>query len=151
MDLELIEKLLGLLDRSSAEELEVTENGVTIRMAKRRQPPAAAHAATPAPAGASITAPAPMPRAETPAPVARDTVEVKAGMTGIFYRSPSPDARPFVEQGDRVRDGQTLCLLEAMKTFNPVEAECDGLVTEILVEDGALVEAGTPLFRLSRT
>lgn len=148
MDLVLIEKLLVLLENSSAEELEVSENGVTIRMAKHR-------AVTQAPMPAHVTAavagdpPAATLAFGTVVPKSAATVEVKAGMTGIFYRSPSPDARPFVECGDRVRDGQTLCLLEAMKTFNPVEAEVDGVVSEILAEEGALVEAGTPLFRLS--
>lgn len=147
MDLDLIEKLLRLLANSTAEELEVSENGVTIRMAKHRTEAPAQSAASPR---ALPAEPVPAPLADgTAVPLRAETVEVKAGMTGIFYRSPSPEARPFVEQGDRVRDGQTLCLLEAMKTFNPVEAEMDGVIREILAEEGVLVEAGTPLFRLS--
>lgn len=74
--------------------------------------------------------------------------EIAAGMTGIFYRSPSPEKPPFVEPGMAIRDGQTMALLEAMKTFNPVESECDGELVAVLAEDGMMVEAGTPLFRI---
>ena len=71
-------------------------------------------------------------------------------MTGIFYRAASPGAAPFVAVGQSVVDGQTLALLEAMKTFNPVECDGDGLIAEIHAEDGVMVEAGQPLFSLER-
>lgn len=143
MDLELIEKLFALLDRSTAEELEVTENGVTIRMSKSRH---VAGKAAPAPA-ASSTPSAGASAAEKPT---SNSMDVRAGMTGTFYRSASPDAAPFVDVGSRIKDGDRLALLEAMKTFNPVEAECDGIITEIMAADGALVEAGAVLFRIEK-
>lgn len=144
MDLDLIEKLFALLDKSTAEELEVTENGVTIRMAKRAQSLARAEtprAVTPAgpsgPDSAAVAAPS-------------GIVDVRAGMTGTFYRAAAPDSPPYAEVGSRVSDGDRLGLIEAMKTFNPVEAECDGVVTEIAAADGALVEAGALLFRIEK-
>ena len=143
MDLDLIAKLFALLDQSTAEELEVTENGVTIRMSKRAhtlqrgQP-----VQTVTPAATTATAPA--------AAVKPGMVDVKAGMTGTFYRAASPDAPAFVEVGSQVRDGDRLALLEAMKTFNPVEAECNGVIAEIVAQDGALVEAGAVLFRIEK-
>nr|WP_316652023.1 biotin/lipoyl-containing protein [uncultured Gellertiella sp.] len=147
MDLTLIETLLRLLDASTAEELEVSENGTTIRIARHRTrteaPPAPKAVVSERKPAAAATGPAPA----LPAP----ELEILAGMTGLFYRSPAPGAPAFVEPGRRVRDGQTLGLLEAMKTFNPVEAECDGEIIAILAVDGSLVEAGTPLFAIRRT
>lgn len=147
MDLELIEKLFSLLDRSTAEELEVTENGVTIRISKSRQ--ASGHAA-PVVAAASTPSALPYNAISATAKQAATHAEVRAGMTGTFYRSASPDAPAFVEVGSRISDGDRLALLEAMKTFNPVEAECDGVITDIIAQDGALVEAGDVLFRIER-
>lgn len=144
MDLDLIEKLFALLDKSTAEELEVTENGVTIRMAKRAQ--SFARADVP-----RVTAPAGPSGADAVSDaLSFGIIDVRAGMTGTFYRAAAPDSPPYAEIGTRVSDGDRLGLIEAMKTFNPVEAECDGVVTEIAAEDGALVEAGDILFRIEK-
>ncbi|MBB4063866.1 acetyl-CoA carboxylase biotin carboxyl carrier protein [Gellertiella hungarica] len=160
MDLKLIERLLELMDRSTAEELTVQENGVTIRIARHGAAraavapmPAAPMPVVPAPAavaGAGTDA-SPHPEQTRPAaPAAGKAAEriIRAGMTGAFYRSPTPGAPPFVEAGAAVRDGQTLALLEAMKTFNPVECDGDGTISAVHAEDGAMVEAGDPLFSL---
>lgn len=77
-----------------------------------------------------------------------DLVEVTAPMVGTFYRAPAPDAEPFVEKGDRVQTEDTLCILEAMKLMNEIKAEQAGIVEEILVENGTMVEYGQPLFKL---
>lgn len=146
MDLDLIEKLFKLLDKSMAEELEVTENGVTIRMSKRAgalpqrtepgrsAPPVAAEPAFPSAAALASA----------------DRTDIRAGITGTFYRASGPDVPPFVEVGQRVADGDRLALIEAMKTFNPVEAECDGVIVEIAAQDATLVETGTLLFRIEK-
>jgi acetyl-CoA carboxylase biotin carboxyl carrier protein len=149
MDLALIERLFALLDQSTAEELEVTENGVTIRISKRASG-ASLPAAQPAP-GTAQRPDAPQ-AAASPRPVRSDDrlAEIRAGMTGTFYRAASPDAAPFVAVGTVVRDGDRMALIEAMKTFNPVEADCDGTIVEIVAQDGALVEAGSVLFRIER-
>lgn len=155
VDLKLIERLLELMDRSTAEELTVQENGVTIRIARHgaARAPATPMPAAPAPAavaGAGTDA-SPRPEQTRPAaPAAGKAAEriIRAGMTGAFYRSPTPGAPPFVEAGAAVRDGQTLALLEAMKTFNPVECDGDGTISAVHAEDGAMVEAGDPLFSL---
>jgi acetyl-CoA carboxylase biotin carboxyl carrier protein len=75
--------------------------------------------------------------------------EVKSPMVGTFYRSPSPDEAPFVEVGDRIRNGQTVCIIEAMKLMNEIEAEISGQVMEILVKNGEPVEYGQPLMRIN--
>ncbi len=148
MDLDLIERLLKLMDQSTAEELSVSENGVTIRISKRATGSLPLTSGTVQPAIAvspSVAAPSPVSVAER-----KGAWQIRAGMTGIFYRAASPGAAPFVAVGQSVVDGQTLALLEAMKTFNPVECDGDGLIAEIHAEDGVMVEAGQPLFSLER-
>lgn len=148
MDLILIEKLMRLLENSALEELDVTQDGVHIRLAKsvRGAGPAGGRAETPEmSAEAQIAEVLALPHEN-----AGREHRVVAGLIGTFYRASAPDAAVFVEEGDRVEDGQTLGLLEAMKTFNPVEADCAGRITAILVADGASVEAGTPLFLIEK-
>lgn len=146
MDLNFIEKLFALLDKSTAEELEVSENGVTIRISKRAGtiPQRAEPGESVSPASAGPPSP------PVPAPRSADGADIRAGMTGTFYRAATPDSPPFVEVGQRVADGERLGLIEAMKTFNPVEAECDGVIVEIAAGDATLVEAGTLLFRIEK-
>lgn len=147
MDLARIEDLLELVARSRVAELELSENGTRIRIVKAAGAPAATTAAsTPATAvPAERTAPA-----STAQPTAASTrSEILAPTYGLFHRTPSPDAAPFTELGARVEAGQTVCIVEAMKTFIPIVAETAGTVTEILAENASEVEAGQVLFRLA--
>lgn len=151
MDLRKLKKLIDLVQESGIAELEVTENEEKVRIVKggtqrevyvsaptMMQAPAAAPA--PAPAGASAAAAAPA------APEAPSGHVVKSPMVGTFYRAPSPGAKPFVEVGDQVKAGQTVCIIEAMKLLNEIECDKDGVVKAILVENGQPVEFGEPLF-----
>ncbi len=142
MDLALIERLIDIFERSSLAELDYAEGGARLRLARDT--------------GASA-APAPRPAAAAAAPAASSASEppaaaehlLTAGIFGTFFRAPGPGQAPFVSEGDAVREGQTLAILEAMKVLNPVEADRAGRVARILAEDGATVEVGTPLFALA--
>ncbi len=140
-----LKDLLTLLGGSDIQEfiLEGKDFHLELRRYHSNQP---APAATAAPA-APPTASPPTPRASTP-PGRSDLVEVHAPMVGTFYRAPAPEEPPFVEVGDKVQVGQTLCILEAMKLMNEIEAEISGEVVEVLVENGAPVEFDQPLLRL---
>ncbi|MBO1435774.1 acetyl-CoA carboxylase biotin carboxyl carrier protein [Meiothermus sp. CFH 77666] len=105
-----------------------------------------APAATPAPTPAAAPAPSPAPKAETPKEDTDKYVEVKAPIVGTFYRAPSPDAEPFVKEGDTVKKGQVLCIIEAMKLMNEIESEVSGVVRKILVANGEPIEYGQTLF-----
>ena len=145
MDLAIIERLMQLLQNSDVNELEVTEGNLRISMSKS----VAGAAAMPAAADATPDAGANAPIRTTGA--REDEHRIVAGLPGTFYRAPSPDAEPFVSVGDRITDGQQVAIVEAMKMMNPVEADCDGEIVEILVEDAAPVVAGTPLFSIRRS
>jgi acetyl-CoA carboxylase biotin carboxyl carrier protein len=95
------------------------------------------------------TLPAVVEEPSLPPPPAPKWEEVKSPMVGTFYRSPGPDEAPFIEVGDRIRIGQTLCIIEAMKLMNEIEAEISGQVIEILVENGQPIEYGQPLMRIN--
>jgi acetyl-CoA carboxylase biotin carboxyl carrier protein len=153
VDLRKLKKLIDLVQESGIAELEITEGEEKVRISRvnagstqtiltmpgQFAMPAAA-AAAPAPAAAAGAASAP--------PVA-EKVEghiVKSPMVGTFYRAPSPGAKAFVELGDRVSPGDTLCIIEAMKLLNEIEADQGGVVKEIYVENGQPVEYGEPLF-----
>lgn len=116
------------------------------------QPPAVAPAAPtvgPAPAAApapATPAPAPAPKAEAPREDTSKYVEVKAPIVGTFYRAPSPEAEPFVKEGDTVKKGQVLCIIEAMKLMNEIESEVSGVVQKIMVSNGEPIEYGQVLF-----
>jgi acetyl-CoA carboxylase biotin carboxyl carrier protein len=147
VDLARIEDLLELVARSRIAELELSENGTRIRIVKAAGAPAVAIAAPPA----AVAAPADRPAMPAPAakPAAAPTQsEIIAPTYGLFHRTPSPDAAPFTELGARVEAGQTVCIVEAMKTFIPIVAETAGTVTAILAENASEVEAGQVLFRL---
>ena len=142
MDLAIIERLMQLLQNSEVNELEVSEGNLHIRMSKSV---GGSTALTHQPQAIDNAEPVPEPAAEAGKHV------IAAGLPGTFYRSPSPDAEPFVSVGDPISDGQQVGIVEAMKMMNPVEADCDGEIVEILAEDGAPVMAGTPLFAVRRT
>ena len=152
MNPEELKALIRLVEESDIDELEIGRWGRTVRIVKRRQEQSAAPAAAPAhgPVHASE-----IPEA-TPggagAEGARDQSRhhhvVESPMVGTFYRAPAPEAPAFVEVGDTVRVGQTLCILEAMKLMNELQSEVSGTVRKILAENGAPVEYGQPLFEI---
>jgi acetyl-CoA carboxylase biotin carboxyl carrier protein len=150
MDLRKLKKLIDLVQESGIAELEITEGEEKVKIVKGgvvtvAAAPAPAVIAAVAPAAAA-TGPAAAPAAE-PGPGQEGHV-VKAPMVGTFYRSPSPDAKAFVEVGQAVKEGDTICIIEAMKLMNEIEADASGVVKAILVENGQPVEYGQPLFIL---
>ena len=161
MDLRKLKKLIDLVQESGIAELEITEGEEKVKIVKGGEAtvtplvpaaivaaPAAATVATAAAAGAppvaaaAAAAPAAAAPAEAPAPSGH---VLKAPMVGTFYRSASPDAKPFIEVGQNVKAGETVCIIEAMKLMNEIEADATGMVKAILVENGQPVEYGQPL------
>ena len=160
VDLALVESLLRLMKESEATELDIDNQKAGLRVHLRR---GAAAPATPAPvvhvlqgggmaaapmaaaptAPVAVAAPAAAPAPAGPPP---GTKEFKSPMVGTFYRAASPDAEPFASAGKNVKPDSTLCIIEAMKVMNEIKAECSGTVVEVLVENGAAVEFGQPLF-----
>jgi acetyl-CoA carboxylase biotin carboxyl carrier protein len=139
-----IQELIALLKESGLVELEVERQGLRIRLRRETGPgPTVALPREPAPVVQEVPASRPS------MPVAGETtgtVTVVSPIVGTFYRSPSPDADPYVEEGDLVKKGQVLCVVEAMKLMNEIESEVDGRVVKILVESTKPVEYGQPLF-----
>lgn len=153
MDLRKLKTLIDLVSDSNVSELEITEAEGKVRIVKgggaviQNYTNAAAFAA---PAAAPVAAPV---AAAAAAPATAPVVEavaaghtVKSPMVGTFYRSSSPGAKPFVEIGDSIKEGETICIIEAMKILNEIEADKSGTVTQILCENGQAVEYGQPLF-----
>ncbi|SFN18865.1 acetyl-CoA carboxylase biotin carboxyl carrier protein [Marinobacter pelagius] len=153
MDIRKIKKLIELLEESDVEELEIQEGDDSVRISRRREQAAGTHYVShmPAPAPqAAAPAPAPAPAAEEPAaPAAPSGHTVNSPMVGTFYRAPSPTAQAFVEVGQTVNVGDVICIVEAMKMMNQIEADKAGTVTEILVENGQPVEFDQPLVVIS--
>ena len=151
IDAELVRQLADILNDTDLTEVEVERGDLKIKV-KREVTVAAApiqYAAAPAPAAAAPAAAAPVPMPSDPATiVARAGEEVKSPMVGTAYLQASPEAPPFVQPGDKVKKGQTLLIVEAMKTMNPIQAPRDGVVAEILVGDAQPVEFGEPLVLL---
>jgi acetyl-CoA carboxylase biotin carboxyl carrier protein len=147
MDIRKIKKLIELVEESGIAELEISEGEESVRISRNGTAvPAPVHyAAAPAPVAAPAPAAAPAPVAEAAAPAVPAGHQVLSPMVGTFYRSPSPDAKSFVEVGQTVNAGDTLCIVEAMKMMNQIEADKSGVVTAILVEDGQPVEFDQPL------
>ena len=151
MNIKDVKDLIDLIDGTDVVEVEVERAGARIRVRRDggAHPAAAPVLPPPAapqpPAAAAATAPGAL-KTETPLP---DNVTlVRAPLVGRFYRSPGPDAAAFVEVGDRVRKGQVLCIIEAMKLMNQIEAEQAGVVRAVLATDGSPVEFGEPLFEI---
>jgi acetyl-CoA carboxylase biotin carboxyl carrier protein len=150
MDIRKVKKLIELLEESDIAEIEIHEGEESVRISRASQvtlssPVAAAVAA---PATAAPSAPAATP-AETPSAPEQNEIsghQVMSPMVGTFYRAPSPDAKPFVEEGDQVSVGDTLCIVEAMKILNQIESDKTGTVKKILVENGEPVEFNQPMF-----
>ncbi|EJL87438.1 acetyl-CoA carboxylase, biotin carboxyl carrier protein [Polaromonas sp. CF318] len=148
MDLRKLKTLIDLVSESNVSELEITEAEGKVRIVKSsgapvvmQQPVAMVAAPAAAPAAGAPAAPAP-----EAAPAAPAGHAVKSPMVGTFYRSASPGAKPFVELGSVVKEGETICIIEAMKILNEIEADKSGTVTKILSENGQAVEYGQPLF-----
>ncbi|MEQ1439867.1 acetyl-CoA carboxylase biotin carboxyl carrier protein [Fontimonas sp. SYSU GA230001] len=156
MDLRKIKTLIELVEQSGISELEVREGEESVRISRQTlaaaapvpylPPPVPALAAAPTPAPAAAAAGAP-----TAPPTAAKTDNrhiVRAPMVGTFYRAPSPGAKAFVEVGQTVKVGQVLCIIEAMKMLNQIEADKAGVIVEILVENEKPVEFDQPLFAI---
>ncbi|HZE59562.1 MAG TPA: acetyl-CoA carboxylase biotin carboxyl carrier protein [Burkholderiales bacterium] len=147
MDLRKLKKLIDLVQESGIAELEITEGEEKVKIVKGGAGAMAAAPAAPMPARPAASAATAGPAAEPAA--AQEGHVVKAPMVGTFYRSPSPDAKAFVEVGQAVKAGDTICIIEAMKLMNEIEADASGSVKAILVENGQPVEYGQPLFILA--
>ena len=151
MDIRKIKKLIELVEESGITELEVQEEGGTVRISRAAPavaPAAVQYAAAPVVAPTPTAAPAQAPAAATSAPAASDELSghlVRSPMVGTFYRSPSPEAKAFVEVGQSVKVGDALCIVEAMKMMNRIEADKAGVVKAILINDGDAVEFDEPL------
>ncbi len=149
MDLRKLKTLIDLVSESNVSELEITEADGKVRIVKAGAAPVAvAMPVMQAPAGAAPVAAAPVAAAvAVEAAPAEETGHVcKSPMVGTFYRASSPGAKAFAEVGDVVKAGQPVCIIEAMKIMNEIEADQDGTITKILVENGQPVEYGQPLF-----
>jgi len=132
-----IRALLELLREYGLTEIEVEREGERLRLRKEPAPASGVHpAAPPVAAGTAVRADA------------SSLLTIEAPMVGTFYRSPAPDAQPFVREGDAVRKGQVVCIIEAMKLMNEIESQVAGRVTKVLVENAQPVEYGQPLFVL---
>jgi len=148
MDLRKLKTLIDLVADSGIAELEVTEGEDRVRIAKFSPAPTAPTAATTVIASPSAEAPAGNGSVAATAAAAAEPEghAVKSPMVGTFYRSPSPGTAAFIELGQSIKPGDTLCIIEAMKLLNEIEAEVGGIVKQILVENGQPVEYGQPLF-----
>ena len=145
MDLRKLKKLIDLVQESGIAELEITEGEEKVKIVKGGEATVApVTPEAPKPAAAAASAPA------TPAPPPAEPVAeghvLKAPMVGTFYRSASPESKAFVEVGQSIKAGETVCIIEAMKLMNEIEADATGIIKAILVENGQPVEYGQPLF-----
>ncbi|HZY18930.1 MAG TPA: acetyl-CoA carboxylase biotin carboxyl carrier protein [Ramlibacter sp.] len=147
MDLRKLKTLIDLVSESNVSELEITEAEGKVRIVKGGTSAVqqAAPVAVQAPQQAAPAAAAPVPAA-APAPAPATGHPVKSPMVGTFYRASSPGAKPFVEIGSQVKEGETVCIIEAMKILNEIEADKSGTISQILCENGQAVEYGQPLF-----
>ena len=150
MDVKKIESLAKLMQETGLTGLELVEGDMELRLERQQEVVAVAPAAPVMP----VAAPAPAAGAEAQAASQEQAAPRKEGAlvlsptVGVFYASPSPDARPFVEVGDQVKKGDTLCIIEAMKLMNEIPAEVDGTIAEVCVGNGQVVEYNQPLFRI---
>ena len=150
MDIRKVKKLIELLEESGIAEIEITEGEESVRISRYgNHVPGTTQVMAP-PVMAAPPAAAPLAPASAPAPGQEIPAghQVKAPMVGTFYRSSAPGAKPFVEVGDSVKLGQAVCIVEAMKILNEIESEIDGVVKQVLVENGQPVEYGQALFEL---
>jgi len=145
MDIRKVKKLIELLEASDIAEIEIHEGEESVRISRHGTLPPAPVAAPASVAAAPAPAPAPAEPAEEQEPEMEGHV-IRSPMVGTFYRAPSPGAKPFVTEGQSVKPGDTLCIIEAMKILNQIESDAAGVVKRILVENGQPVEYNQPLF-----
>ncbi len=146
MDIRKVKKLIELLDESGIAEIEITEGEESVRISRYSQNPPAVVAA---PVAAPVAVAAPLAAAAVAAPAAEPEetgFQVEAPMVGTFYGSSSPGSAPYVQVGDRVNEGDTLCIIEAMKMMNQIEADVGGVIKSIRMQNGEPVEYGQTLF-----
>ncbi|WP_428420212.1 acetyl-CoA carboxylase biotin carboxyl carrier protein [Methylibium sp.] len=143
MDLRKLKTLIDLVSESNVSELEITEADGKVRIVKSAPVVATAFVAAQPAAPAAV---APAPAVVAPEPAAPAGHSVKSPMVGTFYRSSSPGAKAFVELGQEIKEGEPICIIEAMKIMNEIEADKSGTVTKILCENGQAVEFGQPMF-----
>jgi acetyl-CoA carboxylase biotin carboxyl carrier protein len=147
MDLRKLKTLIDLVEGSGIAELEISEGEERVRITRTVAPAQQIYAsAPPQPQVIATAAPTPVVVTEVATPAAVEGHIVKSPMVGTFYRSASPGAKSFVDVGQAVNDGETLCIIEAMKLLNEIEADKGGVIKAILVENGQPVEFGQPLF-----
>lgn len=152
MDIRKIKKLIELLDQTGISEIEIKEGEESVRLSRHMHAPVPQHSHynIPAPQQHAVAQaqPAPATESEAKAPAAGEPSghKVRSPMVGTMYSSPSPDAPAFVQKGDAVKAGDTLCIVEAMKMFNEIEADKSGIIKDILVSNGEPVEYDQPLF-----
>ena len=152
IDIHKIAKLIEIVSKSDVSEINLKQGDEELKITREKAVVQAVSTVIPAPVAAPVVAPAPAPVAAPAAPAAPASEAavdasklMKSPMVGTFYRSASPTASPFVEVGATVKEGDTLCIIEAMKMMNEITATEDGVIEEILVEDEAMVEYGQPL------
>ena len=152
-DIETVQALIGLMSEHDLSEIELREANRRIRLRRGTQMNAApVPVVVPAPAAAAASPAAASPRADSaPAAPAKKLIEIKSPTPGTFYASPSPDAQPFVRAGAKVTPSTVVCLIEAMKIFNEITADCTGVIAETLAENQQPVEYGQVLFRVDPT
>ncbi len=155
MDLNLIKKLVKIVDTSEITDLEVEENGLRIKVAKKfrgfkadNQPQVLI---SQVPAAGSLPEAVAAEEKPQAAEMASNLHEIKSPIVGTFYRSPAPDADPYVQVGDNVSVGSLLCIIEAMKLMNEIESDASGKIVKILVENGKPVEYNQPLFLVQKS
>lgn len=150
MDLRKLKTLIDLVSESNVSELEITEAEGKVRIVKSA-PVTQAAVAMPAPVAAVVApvpAAAPAAAAVAAEPAAPKGHVIKSPMVGTFYRASSPGAKPFVELGQTIKEGEAVCIVEAMKILNEIEADKSGTITQLLCENGQAVEFGQPLFQV---
>jgi acetyl-CoA carboxylase biotin carboxyl carrier protein len=156
VDLKDIKAIIDLMKKNSITEFELEEKDSKLRL-KRGLSGISSVAQSedtvqmipmPMPVGATMTAPAAQLPAATPAVVSTGEIDIKSPMIGTFYRSPSPEAAPYVDSGTNVGSETVVCIIEAMKVMNEIKAEVKGVITQVLVENGKPVEFGQPLFKV---
>lgn len=156
MDIKLIKQVVDLMKRSEVSEFEIEEEGFKLRLTRKNGEvtqqiiqPAAAQTIAPYPTAPVAAAPAEAaPAADAPAAEEKGISVITSPMVGTFYRAPSPESPPFADIGSQVQGESVVCIIEAMKVMNEIQAELSGKITECLVENGEAVEYGQPLFKV---
>lgn len=148
MDIKLIKQVIDLMKRSDISEFEFEEDGLKLRLSSKSSGAPQFIQAAPVAQAAAPAAPAPEPAAATSTVEEKGVSVIKSPMVGTFYRAASPDSPAFVDVGSKVGNDSIVCIIEAMKVMNEIQAEMGGTITEVLVENGEAVEYGQPLFKV---